>query len=212
MKRADPASALTIPITGFMRARLLAVTNRLAVLSFAVVAAGMFSQHVFAQNPCDCWIDAKTGLPVPTVPTNLYHGDYDAVGQGVTSTVTSRSGQNFARGPDGTWVDAKTGQCVPTVPTNLYHGDYDAVGQGVTSTVTSRSGQNFARVPCPPPSTPATAAPPGGTQPQTGSPDAPPATPVQQEPQPSGGVSVPSFGFGGFGHGSDRGGSKGDKR
>src|SRR5208282_2950927 len=164
MKRADPASALTIPITGFMRARLLAVTNRLAVLSFAVVAAGMFSQHVFAQNPCDCWIDAKTGL------------------------------------------------CVPTVPTNLYHGDYDAVGQGVTSTVTSRSGQNFARVPCPPPSTPATAAPPGGTQPQTGSPDAPPATPVQQEPQPSGGVSVPSFGFGGFGHGSDRGGSKGDKR
>ncbi len=165
MKRADLTSTANVPIAGFVRARLMRVTNRLAVFTFVVVAAGMFSQKVFAQNPCECWIDAKTGLPVPTVPYPL--------------TVVDSTAANT------------TGSAI--------HPD---------------TGQNFARVPCPPPEEPATAAPPGETHPHTGSPTASPATPVQQEPQPSGGVSVPSigFGFGGFGHGSDRGGSKGDSR
>jgi len=208
MKRADLASAPTIPIIGLMRARLLGATKILAALSFAVVAVGMFSQQVFAQKPCDCWIDAKTGLPVPTFPRG-------AVGEVIRSAPESQyhdsqTGQNYVLTSDGTWIDAKTGQCVPTFPRG-------AVGEVIRSAPESQyhdsqTGQNYVQVPCPPPEESATAAPPGGTQPQTGSTDAGPATPVQQEPQPSGGVSVPSFGFGGFGHGSDHGGSKGDKR
>src|SRR5208282_2309830 len=176
MKRADPASALTIPIIGFMRARLLAVTNRLAVLSFAVVAAGMFSQHVFAQNPCDCWIDAKTGLPVPTVPERLTMVESEAAT--ATGEAHTANGLNTVRLPDGTWIDAKNGQCVPTVPERLTMVEKEAAT--ATGEAHTANGLDTVRVPCPPKSQPATAAPPDGTQPQTGSPTAPPETPVQQ--------------------------------
>ncbi|MGO8866403.1 MAG: hypothetical protein ACLQME_07880 [Alphaproteobacteria bacterium] len=212
MKRADLTSTANVPIAGFVRARLMRVTNRLAVFTFVVVAAGMFSQKVFAQNPCECWIDAKTGLPVPTVPYPLTVVDSTAANT-TGSAIHPDTGQNFVRIPDGTWIDAKTGQCIPTVPYPLTVVDSTAANT-TGSAIHPDTGQNFARVPCPPPEEPATAAPPGETHPHTGSPTASPATPVQQEPQPSGGVSVPSigFGFGGFGHGSDRGGSKGDSR
>ena len=211
-------------------------------LACCALVVMFFGKPAHAQTDCSCWIDVKTGTPVPTIPSGaLYTETSVRPGTRITQTLLQsgvdpgdpnaahnpNTGQSFVRQPDGGWIDAKTGQCVPTIPSGaLYTETSVRPGTRITQTLLQsgvdpgdpnaahnpNTGQSFARVPCPPPPTPVTAGPPDETQPQSGSPEAPPSAPAQQAP--SGGVSVPSFGFGfgGFGHGSDRGGSKGDSR
>src|SRR5579864_6939404 len=110
-----------------------------ATVAFIVAALSM-GQSSYAQtttsaeNPCACWIDTKTGKPVPTVPLNQINitgpANTGNVGAPVMENVTvmdgfdpnadhahnPRTGQTFSRGRDGCWIDTKTGKPVPTVP------------------------------------------------------------------------------------------------
>ncbi len=118
-----------------------------------------------AFDDCLCWIDAKTGKQVPTVPagigTTSGFDQAEAVDSGQAHN--PRTGQNFVRLPNGhCWIDAKTGKQVPTVPagigTTSGFDQAEAVDSGQAHN--PRTGQNFIRVPCPPPPATKTTQPP----------------------------------------------------
>src|ERR1700676_694226 len=110
-------------------------------------------------NPCDCWIDVKTGKKLPLIPAALgpgsYHdSDFQISGDG-KSAFNTRTGQNYAQEPDGCWIDVKTGKKIPIIPAALgpgsYHdSDFQISGDG-KSAFNTRTGQNYALEPCPPP-------------------------------------------------------------
>jgi hypothetical protein len=90
-----------------------------------VVAAGAFGHSAFAEIAPDsthyCWIDTKTGHPVPTYPEgttanpiNPNHRVKPAIPPGPNSRGTPR--QVLVRGSDGLWTDAATGKLVATYP------------------------------------------------------------------------------------------------
>jgi hypothetical protein len=126
-----------------------------------------------------CWINAKTGEAVSTVPlsgANLVASPANAGAAGVAlldgldrnsnHATNNRTGETFVRQSDGSWINAKTGICVPTVPlsgANLVGSPANAGAAGVAlldgldrnsnHAANNRSGETFVRVPCPPPST-----------------------------------------------------------
>ena len=124
-----------------------------------------------------CWINAKTGKPVPVIPTGILSGfdQADAVEQGHAHN--PRTGQNFNQDGSGDWIDSATGNLVSTVPVGILSGfdQADAVEQGHAHN--PRTGDNYVRVPCPPP-TPSTTNPPAPPPPSHAAPpSAQPATP-----------------------------------
>lgn len=160
------------------------------VLSLGALFAGLAANAqttTNAENPCACWIDAKTGESVPTVPlSGINLGGVTAGGAGATQmdgadphadhASNLKTGQTFYRRPDGCWIDVKTGKPVPTVPlSGINLGGVTAAGAGATQMDASdpnadhasnpKTGQTFVRVPCPPPTAttthpPAPSAPP----------------------------------------------------
>jgi hypothetical protein len=174
-----------------------------------------------AENPCGCWIDAKTGKPVPTVPlsgANLVAAAENAGAAGVTQmegfdphadhASNSSTGQHFYRRRDGCWIDTKTGKPVPTVPlsgANLVAAAENAGAAGVTQMEAfdphadhahnPKTGQTFVRVPCPPP----TAATPPPPTPGTTGTVPPSATPQENKTVSTSGFTpiIQLRGFGG---------------
>src|SRR5665213_2477042 len=88
-----------------------------------------FSQSAQAQTPsCDCWIDAKTGNKVPTIPGGSLYEDGGQLHSGLqigggNNAHNPKTGRNFTRINGGTWIDAKTGLCVPTIPGGSLYED-----------------------------------------------------------------------------------------
>ena len=147
--------------------------------ALATLVVGAFSEPAHAQT-ADCWIDARTGQSVATIPgAAVYVGPYRGGGGGRTKEVyldvdpdgvhahNPNTGQNFVHDPNSGWIDAQTGQSVPTIPRGaVYAGPYRGGGGGRTTEVhvgvdldgvhahNPNTGQNFVRVPCPPPNQP----------------------------------------------------------
>src|SRR5690349_647596 len=91
----------------------------IATVAFIVAAVGL-TQTANAQVDCGCWIDAKTGKQVPTIPGGAMYEDAGHLHSGLeigggNNAHNPKTGQNFLRQPDGTWIDVKNGQCVPTI-------------------------------------------------------------------------------------------------
>jgi hypothetical protein len=72
----------------------------------------LLASAAFAERPCDCWIDAKTGKPVPTIPEDAvyktsytdFRGTHYSLKLGVDSldpnhAANPETGQNFVRVP-----------------------------------------------------------------------------------------------------------------
>jgi hypothetical protein len=69
-------------------------------------AALLFAPAAFAEQPCDCWIDVKTGKQVNTIPGGcLYedeghlHSGYKKPSGDPNRAYNPKTGQNFARVP-----------------------------------------------------------------------------------------------------------------
>jgi hypothetical protein len=125
----------------------------------AALAALILSSasHAIAQGAQYCWINAKTGVPVPV--GDLYPGGSDrdpldpnhaTIGSHLTNEVPT---QTFVREPDNTWTNSATGVPVPT--DDLYPGGSDrdpldpnhaTIGSHLTNEVPT---QTFVRVTCP---------------------------------------------------------------
>src|SRR5207253_6271926 len=111
--------------TAVIVAKLISVSfvlaASLALLSERAIAQ---DQSSTSQNPCECWIDVKTGKQVPTVPSSGANYVKDPENAGLSSVAllsgdgktarNSKTGQNYAKEPDGCWIDVKTGKRVPT--------------------------------------------------------------------------------------------------
>jgi hypothetical protein len=151
---------------------------------FAPVTKAQSQSLGVAFDDCWCWIDAKTGKQVPTIPrAAVYVGDAVAAGfrtkelklepQTDDNHISNpQTGQNFVQLSGGCWIDAKTGKQVPTIPrAAVYVGDAVAAGfrtkelklepQTDDNYISNpQTGQNFVRVPCPPPPATKTTQPP----------------------------------------------------
>ncbi len=138
------------------------ISRGMAVAAMVVA----FSQTALAQGspPCKdaCWIDAKTGERVPTIPGGALYEDGGRLHSGLqigggNEAHNPKTGQNFTR-IDGTWIDAKSGLCVPTIPGGALYEDGGRLHSGLqigggNEAHNPKTGQNFVRIPCPPPST-----------------------------------------------------------
>src|SRR2546423_9997876 len=104
-----------------------ATIPHLLIVSLVVFASlTLFARPAIAQdqasvshNPCKCWIDAKTGKRVPTIP--MGGGHYEDISPGNEFTkrrwvpdvsisaldpnraFNSKTGQNYVREPNGGW-------------------------------------------------------------------------------------------------------------
>ncbi|HSP61347.1 MAG TPA: outer membrane beta-barrel protein [Pyrinomonadaceae bacterium] len=155
----------------------------LVAISFALFASLVLSarpaiaqdQVSASPNPCECWIDVKTGGKVPTAPLSGINisGVIGAegtpqdpgiamIGGDRKTAFNTRTKQNFALEPDGCWIDVKTGEKVPTAPLSGINisGVIGAEGTpqdpGIAmissdrkTAFNTRTKQNFAREPCP---------------------------------------------------------------
>jgi len=139
---------------------------------FALVLALLLGpSQVRAQDQRYCWIDAKTGESVPTMPRQaVYIGPAEAAGfrtkelhSGLdddSHAHNPNTGENFVQLPNGEWIDSKTGKSVATIPREaLYAGLASAAGlrtkelhlglDDENHASNPNSGHNFVRVPCP---------------------------------------------------------------
>jgi hypothetical protein len=80
--------------------------------SLIVLAVLLFGPGLLAdERPCDCWIDAKTGKKVPTIPMGGKHSEHTAgtgaeyaandvhFGPGSDHAFNTKTGQNYVREP-----------------------------------------------------------------------------------------------------------------
>jgi hypothetical protein len=137
--------------------------NAIAVAGLLLIlAAGSFSQSAFAQSPCNCWIDTKTGQCVASFPVITdADGKTDWIRRDAgdrSRAYDPRTRRNLFRDPaDGYWKDGKTGRRVGDYPVITdADGETDWIRPDAgdrSRAYDPRTGRNFARVDCSPPST-----------------------------------------------------------
>ena len=121
------------------------------ILSLALLALLLVVPGAFAEEPCDCWRNSKTGKSVRSYP---YHADEDLTDP--NRAFRPSTGDNFYRDKDCTWRNSKTGKSVRSYP---YHADEDLTDPN--RAFRSSTGDNFYReVPCPPTKTTTSPPPP----------------------------------------------------
>ncbi len=117
-----------------------------------ILASLIFTITTFAEDDCLCWIDAKTGKPVPTIPIGAFTAPNAERSIDFSSDHQSnpKTGQNYVR-VDERWIDSATGKCVPTIPIGAFTAPKAARSIDFSSDHQSnpKTGQNYVRVPCP---------------------------------------------------------------
>ncbi len=127
-------------------------------------------------SACGCWLDAKTGKQVSTMPGGALYYQGGQLHSGYAATIdrdhayNPRTGQSFARQANDCWIDAKSGKQVNAMPSAaLYedegqlHSDYGLDGDREHAH-NPKTGQNFVRGSCPPPSAAPSSAPATGAR------------------------------------------------
>ena len=121
----------------------------------------LFGTAAFANEPCkECWIDAKTGQPLPpsqTVPIGVYRHELLRLQSTHDVHASDASGRSYFRQGDGPWTDSATGQplCAnQTVPIGVYRHELLRLQSTHDVHASDASGRTFVRIPCPPPTQP----------------------------------------------------------
>jgi hypothetical protein len=130
--------------------------RRIIIAGVATCAFGLtlgFSQSANAQTAY-CWINAKTGTPVPTsqlMPEGSKFDDPEHNHASITGPISGTFG-TYVRGPDGSWSNAATGQPVPNsqiMPEGSKFDDPEHNHASITGPISGTFG-TYVRVPCPP--------------------------------------------------------------
>ena len=104
----------------------------------------------FAEEPC-CWINAKTGKPVPSERLLPEHAKFSDVNHASVPSGPTVPGTDYVRLPNGSWINAKTGKpvaCDRILPEHARFSDPNHASVPSGPTV---PGTDFVRVPCPSP-------------------------------------------------------------